>query len=224
MQISCLHQLLLFKIYVRIQDYSTGIHASPFSDDLYSLQHLTALHGIPTDGFSIKDCRIVLFRHIFGGHCVSTLPTRRDRTACNHFGRGFQSAEEMSFAAFNILASSKVIQRANEDLLHVFSDLGIQTAFRADHFRRQIISELNIQAKNFVHSQNSVLGSNVFTHFQRHNRATLLAITSAHGISVNRFTSNMDDLKHPIVNHFALGHCFPSLIASKMFAMSLWDV
>ena len=79
----------------------SGICASPFYDKLDSLQHMVSMHGISPHGYTLDECRVVLFRHVFGGDCVSPYVRshHNDRTACIHFSKSFHSEEEMSSSA-----------------------------------------------------------------------------------------------------------------------------
>jgi hypothetical protein len=193
-----------------LQNQETGIAASPFSvtvkSDIEKLHHLVSLHGILPHGMSADECRVLLWRHVFSGHCVTEHCSSLDRTACFTFAKGFQSAREMSFAAFSILASAKVTQRSNEDLLHLLQDLEVKSVFRPQNLRCQITRQLSRQAKVF---QSSITGSDeFFVAFERHSRASLLAVASAHGLNVQRYTGTNNDLKESIMAHFASGHCF----------------
>jgi hypothetical protein len=110
----------------------------------------------------------------------------------------------MSFAAFSIMASAKANQRSNDDLLHLLRDLGIVSHFQPQNLRRQITTELNRLATQFL-SLPAVTSSSdaVFVAFERRSRPSLLAIASAHGINVDRYTGTNEDLKAAIITHFA---------------------
>ena len=198
--------------------HSSGLVASPFSDsvknDSSKLEHLLSLHGIASHGLSVDDCRIVLFRHLFSGLCVSSQCSSRDRTGCSMFSRGFESAAEMSFGAFSILSSATPSQRSNDELLHLLHDLEISTDFRPRNLRPQIERELKRQAKDFLSLRTlSFTEDAFFIGFERHSRATLLAIASAHGINVDRYTSTIGSLKDIIMAHFASAGCYRSSLS-----------
>ena len=74
--------------------------------------------------------------------------------------------------------------------------------------RRQIVRALQQQPKHFVRCKKLTTRSNIFTGFESHSKATLLAIASTHGISVSRYTGNIEEIKDELVSHFAFGNCF----------------
>lgn len=195
-----------------LHNCQNGITASLFNvnvnADITKLRHLVSLHGIVAHGLSVHECRALLFRHVFSGHCVSKQCSSVDRTACLAFASGFQSANEMSFAAFSIMASAKLCQRSNDDFLLVLRDLEVHSNFRPRQLRQQLIREMDRQAKSFLTSQLASSPHACFIGFERHSRATLLAIVSAHGINVKRYTGTNEDLKDTIMAHFATGSCF----------------
>ena len=157
-------------------------------------RHMVSMHGISLHGYTLAECRVLLFRHVFGGDCVSQYGRshHNDRTACIHFSKGFHSEEEMSFSVFHIIASARCSQRSNDDLLLILQDLDIHSDFHVQHTRRQITRALQQQAKDFVRFKKLATCSNIFTRFESHSKATLLAIASAHGISVSRYTSDVE--------------------------------
>ena len=67
--------------------------------------------------------------------------------------------------------------------------------------------ELHQQAKDFIKTFTS---QHIFAKFERYSRSkvTLLAICSAHNISVNRYTGTVEEIKDSIMTHFAAGDCF----------------
>ena len=105
-----------------LDNYESGIVASLFNkrvyEDIDKLQHLLSLHGIANGGMSNHDCRVLLFRHIFSGQCVSSRCSSHDRTACMSFSKRFKSATEMSSTAFQIMSTATADQRSNDDFLH----------------------------------------------------------------------------------------------------------
>ena len=109
--------------------FETGICASPFNDNLERLRHLLIVHGISGDGYSIMECRSVFFQHVFSGDCILRTSHHKDFTACSHFSNGFESEEEMSFAAFDIVASARSDQRTDDDLFFVLRVLQLSTEF-----------------------------------------------------------------------------------------------
>ena len=205
--------------------HSSGLVASPFIDavknDNAKLQHLVSLHGITSHGLTADDCRVILLRHMFSGTCVSNQCSTRDRTGCFMFSQGFKSAADMSFKAFSILSTATPKQRTNDEILHVFRDLEIEVNFQPKKLRLQIGRELKKQAKNFYSLRCLSFSDDAFfIGCQRRNRASLLAIASAHGIDVDRYTSTINSLKDDILLHFATAGCYKSSLLSKKTSSS----
>jgi len=113
---------------------------------------MVSMHGISPHGYTLDECRVVLFRHVFGGDCVSPYVRshHNDRTACIYFSKGFQSEEEMSFSAFRIIASAKCSQRSNDELLSLLRDLDIHTDFHVQHTRCPIWTAPNISDYKWI--------------------------------------------------------------------------
>jgi hypothetical protein len=132
----------------------------------------------------------------------------KDVTACSLFSKGFESEEEMSFAAFEIAASARGDQRSNEDLFCILHALHLSTTFHVRNTRRQLERELRRQAKDFIKNRKTFTSQHIFAKFERHSKVTLLAICSAHNISVNRYTGTVDEIKDSIMTYFAAGDCF----------------
>ena len=186
-----------------LRNHLSGITASPFLASLEILQKSLSLHGVVVHGLSQDEYKSLLLQHIFGGGCVQG-PDNNDRTACRHFARDFASATEMTHSAFHIVSSAKSNERSTDELLFLFRSLRLETAFKACHLRRQIVSELKKQSRNFITPLTVVED---FTAFEKLDRPSLLFIASSHQIQVDRFTSTNETLKTAIITHFAQGAC-----------------
>ena len=110
----------------------------------------------------------------------------------------------MTQFAFDVMSTAKSNQQLMDELLFLFCTLELTTAFKPHELRRQIICELKKKSKNFV---SPMTAGEKFTAFERHDRPTLLAITSSHRIQVDKFTSTKETLKTAIMRHLAVGEC-----------------
>jgi len=167
-----------------LHNHLSGITASPFVADLNTLQKSVSLHGIVVYGLSHEEYKSILLRHIFGGGCTQG-PDHNDRTACRHFAQNFTSPREMTTFAFNVMSSAKSNQRSTDELLFLFRTLELTTAFKARDLRRQIVRELKKQSMIYV---SPMTAGEEFIAFEKHDRSTLLSITSSHRIKVDRLT------------------------------------
>ncbi len=186
-----------------LEKKTCGITASPFLAMLASMQTSASLHGITVYGLSLDDYKCVLLRHIFAGACVDG-PNVNDWTACHHFAQGFISAEHMSRSAFDIIQSASVTQRATQELLFLSHSLGFLAHFEPQRLRQQIIHEF--KRCSLAYASATVNGQE-FSHFEKHDKSTLLSIALSHQISVDSFTSTKQQLKTAIMRHFVEGQC-----------------
>ena len=186
-----------------LHNHLSGITASPFLANLNMLQKSVSLHGIIVYGLSHEEYKSILLRHIFGGGCTQG-PDHNDHTACRHFAQNFTSPREMTMFAFNVMSSAKSNQWLTDELLFLFCTLELTTAFKACDLRCQIVHELKKQSMIYV---SPMTAGKEFIAFEKHDRSTLLSITSSHRIKVDRFTSTKEELKTAITSHLALGEC-----------------
>ena len=188
-----------------LHNYTTGMAASPFMAELHLLQRNLTLHGVTVFGLTVDEYRQILIRHILVGDCMHGIEDK-DRTACQHFRRGFSTANDMAASAFSTLLSATAAQRTTDDLLLVVKALNIKYAFRSRNLRRQIIDKLKEQAQILMSDTKCA----DFMKFEQYDRPTLLSIASSHNISVASLTTTKNELKTAILEHFAHGNCCQS--------------
>ena len=194
-----------------LQNHITGITASPFISSIETLQKSVSLHGIIVYGLTYDEYKHILLRHIFGGGCVQG-PDNNDRTACRLFAHGFNSPQEMTRFAFDVMSSAKSNQRSTDELLFLFHALELESTFKPRELRRQIVRKLKTHSKNFMSPITACQSLKLTgSSFEKLDRPTLLSIASSHHIQVDKFTSTKEELKTAIISHFAHGDCCRSV-------------
>lgn len=91
--------------------HSTRSRTSIFHADLPAIKHALDLHAIPHNDMTLIECRRALLHHIISGSCAdyaidASSHPRPQRTGCRCIAHDFESAKDISQAAFDIILNA----------------------------------------------------------------------------------------------------------------------
>lgn len=202
---------------VLMRNYQTGVRISVFTEDIQTLRHAMDMHGLPSLGLDLYECRKTLLSHLLMGHCISrddevhSLPRRPDRTACRCISSDYESVRDLATAMFDIVLSASTQSISTDRLVIIARSLDIPRLcdIPKANVRRNIIKAIELAKQSICDVVSATAFPSVeamFKNFERMSKPTLIALAAQHNLRVAPW-SDRDTLRDLIAVHIGTGKC-----------------